>query len=105
MRAWLGKSRSLLVSTLPVALACRGSSEPRKPLVAADGRSHYATYTAAGEVTDDRGAVNIYAATSANALAPTAARAKPLVYVPNSRSASVSVIDPATYKIVRTFKT
>src|ERR1700726_1933080 len=48
---------------------------------------------------------NIYAATGKNALAPAAARARPLVYVPNSRSASVTVIDPATYKAVRTFAT
>ncbi|HEY8813832.1 MAG TPA: hypothetical protein VIP57_01825 [Candidatus Dormibacteraeota bacterium] len=51
------------------------------------------------------GAVNIYAEDGANNLAPEAARAKPLVYVPNSRSASVTVIDPKTYQIVRTFPT
>jgi YVTN family beta-propeller protein len=49
--------------------------------------------------------LNIYAATGANMISAEAARAKPLVYVPNSRSASVSVIDPATYQVVRTFKT
>ncbi len=48
---------------------------------------------------------NIYSAAGAGALSPAAARAKPLVYVPNSRSASVSVIDPATYEVVRTFST
>jgi YVTN family beta-propeller protein len=51
------------------------------------------------------GAVNIYAEDGANNLAPEAARAKPLVYVPNSRSASVTVIDPKTYQVVRTFST
>ena len=49
--------------------------------------------------------VNIYAATGANALSPVAARAKPLVYVPNSKGGSVTVIDPTTYTVVRTFKT
>ena len=44
-------------------------------------------------------------ATGANALSAVAARAKPLVYVPNSRSGTVSVIDPSTYTVVRTFKT
>jgi YVTN family beta-propeller protein len=48
---------------------------------------------------------NIYAAAGANRLNVEAARAKPLVYVPNSRSASVSVIDPSTYTVIRTFKT
>jgi YVTN family beta-propeller protein len=67
-----------------------------------DGKRHHA---AAGEVTDAKGTVDIYAFAGANALAPAAARAKPLVYVPNSRSGSVTIIDPATYTIVRTFKT
>src|SRR3989442_14840904 len=48
---------------------------------------------------------NIYAATGENALAPAAARARPLVYVPNSRSATVTVIDPGTYRVIRSFPT
>jgi YVTN family beta-propeller protein len=48
---------------------------------------------------------NIYAATGKNALAPAAARARPLVYVPNSRSATVTIIDPITYSVIRTFPT
>ena len=55
----------------------------------------------------DAGAIstNIYAATGKDRLAPAAARARPLVYVPNSRSASVTVIDPVTYRVIRTFPT
>ena len=53
----------------------------------------------------DAAATNIYAATGNNALAPVALRARPLVYVPNSRSATVTVIDPLTYRVVRTFST
>jgi YVTN family beta-propeller protein len=48
---------------------------------------------------------NIYAATGKNALAPAAVRARPLVYVPNSRSATVTVIDPGTYRVIRSFPT
>jgi YVTN family beta-propeller protein len=48
---------------------------------------------------------NIYAATGKDRLAPAAARARPLVYVPNSRSASVTVIDSITYQVIRTFST
>ena len=48
---------------------------------------------------------NIYAATGVNALSPVAARARPLVYVPNAKGGSVTVIDPATYTVLRTFKT
>jgi YVTN family beta-propeller protein len=48
---------------------------------------------------------NIYAATGSHDLAPVSLRARPLVYVPNSRSATVTVIDPLTYRVVRTFAT
>jgi YVTN family beta-propeller protein len=88
------------------AAACGGdSANPGTPAAAADGARHYAVYSPSGEVTDAKGAVNIYAATGANALTPTAARARPLVYVPNSRSATVTVIDPTTYRVLRTFAT
>ena len=50
-------------------------------------------------------AVNIYAATGANDLAPAAAKALPMVYVPNSRGGTVTEIDPSTYKVLRTFPT
>jgi YVTN family beta-propeller protein len=51
------------------------------------------------------GSVNIYAEDGANNLAPAAARALPMVYVPNSRGGGVTVIDPRTYQVVRTFPT
>ena len=49
--------------------------------------------------------INVYLATGAGALSPAAAAAKPLVYVPNTLSNSVTVIDPATHTVVRTFRT
>lgn len=98
LRRW----RAGAATCLGLATTC---SHERGRLQAADGRRHYVTYTAAGEVTDFTGAVNIYAATGAKDLSATAARAKPLVYVPNSRSASVDIIDPATYTVVRSFRT
>ncbi len=48
---------------------------------------------------------NIYAHAGANALAAAAARARPLVYVPNSHDGTVTVIDARTYRVVRTFPT
>ena len=95
----------ILFASALLASACDSSKNRGTPAVAADGKQHYTEYSAAGEVTDAKGVVNIYAATGVNALAPAAAKARPLVYVPNSRSASVSVIDPATYTVLRTFKT
>ena len=50
-------------------------------------------------------ATNIYAGTSSGNLSAEAKRARPLVYVPNSKSASVSVIDPHSYSVIRTFAT
>ncbi|HXT17346.1 MAG TPA: hypothetical protein VN706_17030 [Gemmatimonadaceae bacterium] len=87
-----------------VTLGVAACSHSGRRLRAADGKQHYAVYSAAGEVTDPKGAVNIYAATGTNGLSAIAAKSKPLVYVPNSRSGSVSVIDPTTYTVVRTFK-
>jgi len=94
---------SLVFPLILAVAACRGERATRR--LAADGKRHYVVYDAAGEVTDSLGSVNVYAATGANDLAPIARRAKPLVYVPNSRSGTVSVIDPATYAVIRTFPT
>jgi YVTN family beta-propeller protein len=48
---------------------------------------------------------NIYADAAAGMLDSVARRARPLVYVPDSKSDSVTVIDPRTYRVVRTFAT
>ena len=47
---------------------------------------------------------NIYSETAPNKMSPTVRNQPPLVYVPNAGSDSVSVIDPATFKVIRTFK-
>jgi len=46
---------------------------------------------------------NVYAYDSANRLTGAARRAKPLIYVPNSKSDTVDVIDPRTYRVVDRF--
>jgi YVTN family beta-propeller protein len=48
-------------------------------------------------------AVDVYAHDGANMLAPAALAALPRIYVPNSMSNTVDVIDPKTYKIVEHF--
>lgn len=50
-------------------------------------------------------AQNIYEHTQAGMFAPAAKNALPRVYVPNGGSSTVSVIDPATYQVVATFRT
>jgi YVTN family beta-propeller protein len=49
--------------------------------------------------------LNVYAAAGAGMLAPAAAAARALVYVPDTLSGWVDVIDPATYRVVRGFRT
>jgi YVTN family beta-propeller protein len=46
---------------------------------------------------------NLYSETTADKLSPAAAKALPRVYVPNLQSNDVSVIDPATLKVVERF--
>lgn len=46
---------------------------------------------------------DIYSADRPNALSDTVKNFPSFVYVPNSKSNSVSIIDPKTYKVVRTF--
>src|SRR5256714_8132118 len=90
-----GKSRRALVTLGAfVLVACGRNSDGSRGTAVADAA--YRTKT---------GVVNIYAEDGANNLAPAAARAVPMVYVPNSRSGSVTVIDPKTYQVVRTFPT
>ncbi|HSH89843.1 MAG TPA: YncE family protein [Ramlibacter sp.] len=48
--------------------------------------------------------LNLYSETTATKLSPTVAGALERVYVPNRSSNTVSVIDPATMKVVDTFK-
>lgn len=44
---------------------------------------------------------SVYAYDRAGALSPAARGARPLVYVPNSESGSVDVIDPRSYRVIR----
>jgi len=46
---------------------------------------------------------NLYSETTADKLSPAVAKALPRVYVPNLQSNDVSVIDPATLKVIDTF--
>jgi YVTN family beta-propeller protein len=48
-------------------------------------------------------ATNVYAFDGANMLTGAARHARPLVYVPNSESATVDVIDPHTYQVIEHF--
>ena len=47
--------------------------------------------------------INVYAHDGANMLTGAARRARPLIYVPNSASDTVDVINPATRRVIRQF--
>jgi YVTN family beta-propeller protein len=47
---------------------------------------------------------NIYSETTPDKMSPVVRNQPSLVYVPNAGGDSVTVIDPATYKVIRTFK-
>ena len=84
-----------IVYAVAVAAACRREGA-RKPAAAR---------VAAPDTLSPPDTVNIYGAAGANALSGVAARARPLVYVPNSHDGTVTVIDPRRYRVVRTFAT
>ena len=80
-----GKSSSGTVATISqLAPGARSTS-------AAAGATHTINMT------------NVYAHDGANQIAPAARNAKELIYVPNSKSDTVDVINPHTYKIVEHF--
>jgi YVTN family beta-propeller protein len=88
--------RSRLLALGSLALAAAGCHGERRPRAAA--------HAAPPDTARHADTVNIYAHTGPNALAAAAARALPLVYVPNSHDGTVTVIDPRTYRVVRTFR-
>src|ERR1700733_5079135 len=67
--------------------------------VAAGGRLHAAHDLVWAPVNPH----NVYAADWSGDLSPVVRRDRPLIYVPNSGSATVDEIDPYTYRLVRHF--
>ncbi len=90
----------LLASTLVlVSASCAASPKASKP-----------TSTAGGSQTTSRPAgtlhaPNVYSATGVGMLSVTARKARSLVYVPESLSDYVDVIDPRTYRVIDRFRT
>ena len=88
-----------LACTLSCSTGDARSPEPQgKPARVSRSRSMAA-------IAADSTRANIYAHAGRGMVAAGPSRDRPLVYVPNSRSASVSVIDPSTYTVLRTFPT
>ena len=100
---------ALLVGT--AVTACSGGTGAGGP--STTGATSSATTTAAGSSPTNHDAADastpstthVYAGVGADALSPTALRAREMVYVPNTLSDTVQLIDPHTYKVVGRFHT
>ncbi|MEX1255676.1 MAG: YncE family protein [Dehalococcoidia bacterium] len=88
-----------LSAALVLAGACDDNGEPSE--TPTPGTAAVETPATATPDGDD----NVYAHTGVGALSPAARRAKSFVYVPNSESGTVTIIDPITYKALITFPT
>jgi YVTN family beta-propeller protein len=94
-----------VTATLGVLAACGGSGKSSDP--AKDAVATVRSSPAPSRVPSNTPApaANIYSAAGANMLSPAVKGQRNLVYVPNHSGGTVSVIDPATYKVIDTYAT
>jgi YVTN family beta-propeller protein len=103
-------ARTLLVAALVLPAAAAGCSlgagesnvRASGPTQTSAGATSSPTTTAGP--TTVAAPIDVYAGTGAGMLSAQAQAAKPMVYVPNSQQDTVQEIDPATYRVVRTFR-
>jgi YVTN family beta-propeller protein len=88
------------------AFAGRGifASDPQDPLRPITSTPRPSAAPASTPSEAGRNRLNIYAAIAPGHMSPRVAGVRELVYVPNSTSASVDVIDPKTFRVIRHFK-
>jgi YVTN family beta-propeller protein len=101
----VSKTRTLAAATVlagSATLAWWASAQPNTAASAASAPKPASVNTVPGmpPVPDPK---NLYSETGANRLSPAVAGALERVYVPNRSANTVSVIDPATLKVVKTF--
>ena len=106
MRSALGVVALLALT----ACSSGGSPTPTVPAASAGAPASSASpatasATATLTTTPDAAPANVYAGTDAGDLAPAARAARPLVYVPNTLSNTLQVIDPRTYRVIARYPT
>ena len=99
--------RTRVVGRLPQPTSDAGTASTADRIVVFGGRTAGVTTDTIVSLAPRRPAAahvaNVYAADTAGALHGAARLARPLVYVPNSLSNTVDVIDPHSFKVVRHF--
>jgi YVTN family beta-propeller protein len=107
-----GRRRPAAASLVAAALAlivaaCSGQSSrtvtPEAPSNGATGSASKQSAPSPQPAASER--LNVYAAAGAGRLSVAARAAKPLVYVPETISGDVRVIDPRTFRVVGTYRT
>ncbi|HEX3004965.1 MAG TPA: hypothetical protein VHO27_12200 [Angustibacter sp.] len=96
---------------LPAALAACSGASPASSAAPSSGTSSAtsagpspsASASPTATATDSASGVHVYAHTGKNQLTGAAVGAKPQIYVPDTLSNRVDVIDPATYRVIRSF--
>jgi YVTN family beta-propeller protein len=100
----IGSGRVRPAGRLPAPLSDAAATTLGHSIVVVGGKSVRRTEGSLLELATGRPAIqNVYAADGANMLRRAVRAALPRVYVPNSDSNTVDVIDPRTYKIVEHF--
>jgi YVTN family beta-propeller protein len=95
----------LLVAATACRTEARNARDDSQQLAALDSATAARSAGSQASRDRDRDRANIYEATDAGDLSPVTKPAVPRVYVPNSLSASVTVIDESTRHVLRTFRT
>jgi YVTN family beta-propeller protein len=93
----------LAAATVGTRILVAGGKGPAGTVATISQLSPGARSTSGIVATHSINTADVYAHDGANRIAPAARNAKELIYVPNSLSNSVDVIDPHTYKVVRHF--
>jgi DNA-binding beta-propeller fold protein YncE len=88
----------VIVFMLAACSVSSGTAKVSRSTPTTARRTHFSTAAAQPHHESRARPVNVYAAT--HAMSPIAEHARPLVYVPESSSSYVDVIDPATYKVI-----
>jgi YVTN family beta-propeller protein len=96
---------SAALSALFLTVACSSSPQPAAPVsgTAAGSSASGSTLNPLPGMPPVEDANDIYSADRPNALSETVKKYPSYIYVPNSKSNSVSIIDPKTYHVIRSF--